>query len=197
MDLPDLPGPILKALMDIPLSEDDWLHGGWWVWEARYAERPEYCQPWVEHREAILSAWIADRPGTRPSIWWRLDAPEERPPGESEAAFLKRHRLLLRGEGRRLPAEEIRRRVVAEVRPPHAGHQQRGVRAAVRELGEKRTWHGRSSQPADPTQDLGKERSRHGDLGQLEDEVAPVAHDPGADLDQLLAQAARLKRDIM
>ena len=37
-------------------------------------------------------------------------------------------------------------------------------------------------------QDLGEQCPRHGDLGQLEDEVAAVAHGPGADLDQLLAQ---------
>ena len=40
----------------------------------------------------------------------------------------------------------------------------------------------------DPAQDLGEQRPRHRHLGQLEDEVAAVAHDPGADLDQLLAQ---------
>ena len=43
-------------------------------------------------------------------------------------------------------------------------------------------------QPVDPPQDLGEQRSRHRHLGQLEDDVAAVAHDAGADLDQLLAQ---------
>ena len=44
-------------------------------------------------------------PGTRPPIWWRLDAPEPRQEGESEVAYLRRLRLLLRGEERRLPAD--------------------------------------------------------------------------------------------
>ena len=34
------------------------------------------------------------------------------------------------------------------------------------------------------------ERSRHRHLGELEDHVAAVPHDPGADLHQLLAQAS-------
>ena len=40
----------------------------------------------------------------------------------------------------------------------------------------------------DPAQDLGEQRPRHRDLGQLEHNVAAVAHDPGADLDELRAQ---------
>jgi hypothetical protein len=40
----------------------------------------------------------------------------------------------------------------------------------------------------DAAQDLCEQRSRHRHLGQLEHHVAAVAHDPGADLDQLLAQ---------
>ncbi len=31
---------------------------------------------WSEHREEILKAWIIERPGTRPRLWWRYDAPE-------------------------------------------------------------------------------------------------------------------------
>lgn len=30
---------------------------------------------WAEHRERILSEWVAAYPGTRPSHWWRYDAP--------------------------------------------------------------------------------------------------------------------------
>ena len=55
-------------------------------------------------------------------------------------------------------------------------------------LAPSRRRHGRSSQPVDPAQNLGEELPRHGHLGQLEDHVAAVAHDPGADLHQLLAQ---------
>jgi hypothetical protein len=42
-------------------------------------------------------------------------------------------------------------------------------------------------EPRDPTEDLGEQRSRHRHFGQLEHDVVPVAYDPGADLDQLLA----------
>jgi hypothetical protein len=30
---------------------------------------------WGEYRERILAEWIRDKPGTRPSLWWRFDAP--------------------------------------------------------------------------------------------------------------------------
>jgi len=50
--------------------------------------------------------------------------------------------------------------------------------------------HGRFSQAVDPAQDRGKQRPWHRDLGQLEHHVAAVAHDPGADLDELLAQGS-------
>jgi len=30
---------------------------------------------WEEHKAAIMAAWIRERPGTRPSQWWRWDAP--------------------------------------------------------------------------------------------------------------------------
>jgi hypothetical protein len=43
-------------------------------------------------------------------------------------------------------------------------------------------------EPVDPAQDLDEQGARHRHLGQLEHDVATMAHDPGADLDQLLAQ---------
>ena len=51
-------------------------------------------------------------------------------------------------------------------------------------------WYWRRPQPqaSDAAQDFGKQGARHCDLGQLEHDVAAMAHDPGADLDQLLAQ---------
>jgi hypothetical protein len=102
MNLPNLPAPILRALFDCE-READWASPefGWTIWELKFGEA-QYCPQWTEHKQAILRAWIADHPGTRPRIWWRLDAPEERPEGESEAAYLKRHRLFARGEERRL-----------------------------------------------------------------------------------------------
>jgi hypothetical protein len=46
-------------------------------------------------------------------------------------------------------------------------------------------------EPVDPAQDLDEQGARHCHLGQLEHDVATMAHDPGADLDQLLAQCSQ------
>ena len=114
MALPDLPGPVLRALMDCE-TEEDWasLEHGWTIWELKFGEA-RYCPQWTQHRDAILRAWIADRPGSRPSIWWRLSAPQERPEGESQASYLKRHGLIRRAEERRLGAAAF------EPEPPDA-----------------------------------------------------------------------------
>lgn len=62
---------------------------------------------WRAHRDAILADWIDDKPGTRPSCWWMLDAPNPPPPWRTwsirnhpipaaeQRAFLQRHGLLL------------------------------------------------------------------------------------------------------
>ena len=60
---------------------------------------------WPAHREDVLSEWIPDHPCTRPSHWWRHDAPGEREQvaenlQESEAAFLQRCGLLTPAEAR-------------------------------------------------------------------------------------------------
>lgn len=34
---------------------------------------------WIAHRAAILAHWIQDKPGTRPAMWWRYDAPRLAP----------------------------------------------------------------------------------------------------------------------
>lgn len=33
---------------------------------------------WLRHRDAVLAAWIENFPGSRPSGWWRWDAPGPR-----------------------------------------------------------------------------------------------------------------------
>ncbi len=48
-------------------------------------------------------------------------------------------------------------------------------------------WSGSSSQFIDPPQDFPKQVPGHGDFGQLERDVATVAHDLGPDLDQFLS----------
>jgi hypothetical protein len=52
----------------------------------------------------------------------------------------------------------------------------------------------RRPQPGDEHQDLREHLPRHHDLGQLEGDVAAVADDLDADLDQLLAQASQRPR---
>jgi hypothetical protein len=33
---------------------------------------------WAAHGDAVLAGWIAEHPGTRPSCWWKFDAPGPR-----------------------------------------------------------------------------------------------------------------------
>ena len=49
-------------------------------------------------------------------------------------------------------------------------------------------WEGRRSEPIDSAEDVGEQVTRDGDLGHLEDDVATVAEDLRADLDELFAQ---------
>src|SRR5215204_3904336 len=53
---------------------------------------------WYAVRDDVLAAWIEDRPGTRPSAWWRFEAPEPRLPRETEAGYLIRMNLWVPGE---------------------------------------------------------------------------------------------------
>jgi hypothetical protein len=62
---------------------------------------------WDAHRDAVLAEHVADNPGSRPSLWWKYDAPEDRDGSETEATFLKRHGLLLPGERKRLKKEDF------------------------------------------------------------------------------------------
>ena len=133
MGLPDLPPPVLRAMLGCATEEDrrDSDHG-WAVWDLKYAE-DRYCPEWTQHKAAVLQAWVADHPGTRPPIWWRLDAPEERPEGESQASFLKRHGLFLRGEERRLtPADFEPERADDDDGWGDAGVTRRNAEAAIR-----------------------------------------------------------------
>ena len=61
---------------------------------------------WAEYGEDVVKWWVKDRPGTRPSCWWRYSAPDphcEPPTIETQVAYLKQHGLLLPGEEKRLP----------------------------------------------------------------------------------------------
>ncbi len=63
-------------------------------------------------------------------------------------------------------------------------------------LDEVSSWRqGRWPQPVNEAQDLSEQRSRDGDLGQLNGDVAPVPDHLGTDLHQLLAQG--IQRPIL
>lgn len=65
--------------------------------------RSDLARPlWEQQREEILADWMREKSGTRPTCWWRFDAPGKREPSETEAAFLRRHGLLTAAERRRL-----------------------------------------------------------------------------------------------
>ena len=47
---------------------------------------------WEEHRAEVLEYWIKNHPGSRPSHWWRWDAPgKPQAIPENQAAWLRRH----------------------------------------------------------------------------------------------------------
>ena len=48
---------------------------------------------WKLHSDAILRAWVKEKPGTRPKCWWKYSAPEPRQ-NESQRAYLARHDFL-------------------------------------------------------------------------------------------------------
>jgi len=55
----------------------------------------------------------------------------------------------------------------------------------------RRCWIRRRPQFGDQPQDLGEQHSRNGDLGHLEGDIAAVADELGADLDQFLPEAGQ------
>jgi hypothetical protein len=91
-----------------------------WAWrrdDSAWGDVPGGRDLWRQHADSVLREWVLDRPGTRPSGWWRFsaDRPRERPrvqhqPSlvESEASYLLRNNLLLPGERRRLRAADFR-----------------------------------------------------------------------------------------
>ena len=63
-------------------------------------------EPWETYGGEIVERWVAEYPGTRPTSWWRFDAPRWRPddPRESDAYYVRdellpQPRLRLGGTG--------------------------------------------------------------------------------------------------
>ncbi len=69
---------------------------------------PITAQLWREYSAEILARWIAERPGTRPSLWWKFEAPRA-PRGSLRGMLvgddLPQPRLQVGGSGR--PANEV------------------------------------------------------------------------------------------
>lgn len=81
---------------------------------------------WPVHRKEVLAHWIERFPGTRPRLWWEMDAPAGRPiirPSNgteedciregrerqvAEIAFLLRHKLLSRAEQKALEQKGVK-----------------------------------------------------------------------------------------
>jgi hypothetical protein len=118
---------------DDELPERDSEDNAWYYFERGLDFLPSSAAGlWRAHRDVLLAVFVRDHPGTRPSTWWHVDAPEMRrqvggqgefvrpeywcgmphywtrldpldpPKFEAEASYLKRHRLFLPGEERRL-----------------------------------------------------------------------------------------------
>lgn len=62
----------------------------------------DYEALWKNNRADVLAWWIENKPTTRPSQWWKYDAPEKRHLQESQAAYLQRTGLLTAEELRHL-----------------------------------------------------------------------------------------------
>jgi hypothetical protein len=91
---------------------------------------PTMRMDWAAHRDALLAFWISGEasyklpnrkgwllyygaPGTRPWAGWHLEDHPPRAQGETEAEYLTRHDLWLRGERQQFATVECRSR-----RPP-------------------------------------------------------------------------------
>jgi hypothetical protein len=61
---------------------------------------------WLIHGEAITADWAEERPGSRPSCWWRWTAPEKR--REVDLDLLEPQGVYLKRLGLFLPGEEAR-----------------------------------------------------------------------------------------
>jgi hypothetical protein len=67
-------------LMDEPLPEPESMATKWEAFALQYG--PEGVvkltlrQAWEENREDVVAEWVKRKPGTRPSAWWKWDAPK-------------------------------------------------------------------------------------------------------------------------
>jgi hypothetical protein len=58
---------------------------------------------WRTYGETVLTRWLKDCPGTRPSLWWRFDAPRKTEPNRADCFWdgkLPQARMRIGGIGR-------------------------------------------------------------------------------------------------
>jgi hypothetical protein len=102
-------------LFDRPLSsldhEETWRHHELTAGDAMMFAGSKLGLLWREHRDEVLAAWIVERPGTRPSAWWRYEAGMPAPSEiGAQTAYLAQHGLLQPGESAALLAACVGRR---------------------------------------------------------------------------------------
>src|SRR4029453_12976875 len=103
---PEIPREWWALLNDAPLAEGANPF-------ARFTFDTEAPGLWATHRVQILRDWVSTWPGTRPSCWWRFDAPRMREiPARYRGCYFAgtmiEPRLRLSGAG--VPAHEALRR---------------------------------------------------------------------------------------
>jgi hypothetical protein len=99
-----------EFLCDVETTPDNFER---WVLDADCSPFFKVKDLWEANRAEILAEYIADNPGSRPSLWWTYDALEEPDGSETEAMYLKRHGLLMPGERKRLTKPDFEPETVA------------------------------------------------------------------------------------
>jgi len=70
----DVPAFIMNWLQDEPIDESN-REEFWGVYHLDYAAPEKLKCLWDAVKDEILSKWRRTKPGTRPAIWYRFDAP--------------------------------------------------------------------------------------------------------------------------
>lgn len=164
-----------RFLMDERPGRDDLQEGDdgieWWCLRCAPDRsdmgrlgRPSLEELWQAHKVEVLEDWLEDSPGTRPSSWWRWDAPRE-PIGTWPGCWydgqLPQPRRRLGGIG--TPEHEVTNTVPSY----HLGIPARWVKAWMVE-----TYNGRALDVA------GQPLTRHGGRPYCEGDFLGVTPDP-------------------
>jgi len=64
-------------LRDEPFPEETGEFEKWAIEFDSPGVGPSIRELWADFRDEIITEWIAEAAGTRPSVWWRYDAPRE------------------------------------------------------------------------------------------------------------------------